>query len=477
VAVDDRTPADLAATQLAALYERATRRLSSMLGAAFRSGNMGTAAYRQQQLGLAQAILARLRRDSQPLVAILATDSYARGAGMATELTDTGSVGFGVIHQRAVIEVAQALTARLDEATTEVGRRHADIYRKVGLERVGEGLIVGESRRDVSQAIVRDLQHEGVTGFVDRAGRRWKLNTYARMVARTTSREAVSVATRNRLVEVGRPTVRISDHDTETALCELFEGKRFTLDRSVDDRYPLLRNLPPFHPNCKHVMVPERSSTEDAIRALRKADSYEDVMRLLGSPPERAAAAPSEPAEPDPDLLPAPRPPDPRLSPEAEPQQDAETAARLEAQRVATLIAGDPGPEPGWEQALDDALRAQDRLASDQVDLLLGDELAKWIDKKRNRKHDLRRRLMAGEVTVEDVQQLAYEDWRAQEERRIGREIRSGLGGELRTRPIPCFVCGRFKRRPADVCDYCGDDPVTVGGSAEDFNRNHGYAY
>lgn len=84
---------------------------------------------------------------------------------------------------------------------------------------------------------------------------------------------------------------------------------------------------------------------------------------------------------------------------------------------------------------------------------------------------------MAGEVTVEDVQQLAYEDWRAQEERRIGREIRSGLGGELRTRPIPCFVCGRFKRRPADVCDYCGDDPVTVGGSAEDFNRNHGYAY
>lgn len=138
---------------------------------------------------------------------------------------------------------------------------------------------------------MRDLQHEGVTGFEDRAGRRWKLSTYSRMVARTTSREAVSIATRNRLVEVKRPAVQISDHDTETPLCEIYEGKTFTLDRKVEDRYPLLKVLPPFHPNCKHVMHPATGSLDDAIAALRKAETYEDVLRLIGASGRAGAAA------------------------------------------------------------------------------------------------------------------------------------------------------------------------------------------
>jgi Phage minor capsid protein 2 len=291
VATDGRIPADTPANALAALYDRATRRLGVMLATAIRSDQIGTAAYRQQQLTLATAILNRLRSDAQPHIALVSIDAYARGAGMATQLTDTKGIGFGVIHQQAVHEIARALATRLDVATTEVGRRHADVYRRVGLERVGQGLIVRETRRVTSQAIMRDLQHEGITGFEDRAGRRWKLSTYSRMVARTTSREAVSIATRNRLVEVGRPAVTISDHDTDTPLCEIYEGKTYTLDRSIEDRYPLLRALPPFHPNCKHVMHPALTDLNDAIRALQKADTYEDVLRLIGASGRAGAAA------------------------------------------------------------------------------------------------------------------------------------------------------------------------------------------
>jgi hypothetical protein len=265
--------------RLLSLYERAARRLRLLARQAAHRGAEGTAAYYEGQARMAHAILARLQRESRPLVGPAIARPYAVGAGAADALVGRPDIAFGGIHADAVLELAKALDADLGAAIAEVGRRTDDLYRRVGLRAVAEGTAGALTRRQISATLVRDLELEGVTGFTDRAGRRWALDTYARMVARTTSREAHSVATRNRLVEVDRPIVRVSDHDTETALCERYEGKTFSLVRRRG--YVTLRTLPPFHPNCKHIIVPAEANLTAAIRAMDRAENWEQLERLF----------------------------------------------------------------------------------------------------------------------------------------------------------------------------------------------------
>lgn len=285
----ERTGPQEPTERLLSLFERAARRLRLMARAAAQRGAQGTAGYYEGQAQLAHAILNRLRRDARPLIGPAAARAYAVGAGSADALIARPDVAFGEIHVDAVVELARALEANLTDAVAEVGRRTDDVYRRVALQQLGEGTAAGLTRRQVSLAIVRDLEQEGVTGFVDRAGRRWALDTYARMVARTTGREAHSLATRNRLVEAGRPLVTVSDHDTDTELCERYEGKTFTLVRRGG--YVLLRTLPPFHPNCKHIIVPARANLTEAIAAMDRAENWQQLEAVFAREARQAIAA------------------------------------------------------------------------------------------------------------------------------------------------------------------------------------------
>jgi hypothetical protein len=72
-----------------------------------------------------------------------------------------------------------------------------------------------------------------------------------------------------------------------------------------------------------------------------------------------------------------------------------------------------------------------------------------------------------------DEQELAEHGLKV--EREAKRAERADLSG-FKTRAANCQVCGRFKSKPADECDYCGDIPTTVGEDARRYNRAYGYA-
>jgi hypothetical protein len=275
--------------QLIGLYERAERRLRLLiLDAANRGG--GTAAYRAGQLRLATAILHRLGRDTPPLVEAAAARSWARGVAVAQLRDDVASFAFGSIHRRQVSIIARALTDTLDETVGTVGRAQRDLWRGTVLDRIGEGLIVGDTRRQVSARTVMDLQAQGLTGFVDKAGRRWRLRNYASMAVLTTGREAATAATVERLTEAGQFLVTVSQHPggDEDRVCAEHQGRTFAL--RPGEAYPLLRARPPFHPRCRHVLLPARVSLARARRAVTDARSLEELERALGLTQDRRAA-------------------------------------------------------------------------------------------------------------------------------------------------------------------------------------------
>lgn len=71
----------------------------------------------------------------------------------------------------------------------------------------------------------------------------------------------------------------------------------------------------------------------------------------------------------------------------------------------------------------------------------------------------------------------AYEDREhsARESRRLLKAVAEVERG-LERRSFPCLSCGRFKSKPADRCDFCGDEPVSHNGDEHEFNRAYGYA-
>lgn len=150
-----------------------------------------------------------------------------------------------------------------------IGRRENDVFRRVGLELVANMQATGRSTAATVPEFVKILQREGVTAFVDKAGRNWSLHTYASMVTRTTSRQAEVLAVLT--ADPEHDLYKISSHGTTCALCAPYEGRVYSKSGTDPDFPPLAAafgKIDPtgpedlsntwlnIHPQCLHVLMP-----------------------------------------------------------------------------------------------------------------------------------------------------------------------------------------------------------------------------
>lgn len=256
-------------------FQRAAARLRGQVEAAIRSGALATAAGRARQL---QDVLVTLNALGGKVDA-LAGDTIAYGYMVGVRAADTASgiaaaaeFQFTGTHLNTVRILGDNLANRLKPTLALVGRNVDDAYRRVGLEQVAAGVAGGASRREVSKAIADRLVREHVTtsltGFVDGAGRRWQLDTYAEMVARTTTREAMSAGTAARMRDTGQVLITITSHEHAADVCTPYDGQTFALPGTSHPEYPTIDDMPPFHPNCLHVATPASGNAEAFLASL-----------------------------------------------------------------------------------------------------------------------------------------------------------------------------------------------------------------
>ena len=177
-----------------------------------------------------------------------------------------------------------AITAYATVQSALVGRVEPDVYRRIGLEQVALQQAAGRGTYKILPEFVRALRREGVTAFVDRAGRNWSLHTYCSMVSRTTSRQAEVLAVLT--ADPEQDLYRISSHGTTCAICAPFEGRVYSKSGANPDYPPLAAafgkqdpagpdtlantwlNL---HPNCLHAIYPysEGGRTEEEIQKIK----------------------------------------------------------------------------------------------------------------------------------------------------------------------------------------------------------------
>ena len=99
--------------------------------------------------------------------------------------------------------------------------------------------------------------------FIEINGRTYKMSKYAKMVARTELRNVQTGATLDLCRQYENDLVEVSDHSCDCEECEEYEGNIYSIS-GTHPKYPGLGDTPPFHPNCKHSLLP---TSEEAVWA------------------------------------------------------------------------------------------------------------------------------------------------------------------------------------------------------------------
>jgi len=273
---------------LAALYRNAAAEMMEVLAdaAAFAGQRARAAALLHQY----QTTLADLNDEAAAWIELNLPRAYGAGlefvdgcvsgirrAGINLRPRGAGATGrtewevFAQIHGEAIRAVTESMLDVMSAAAQQIGRRVDDVFRREGILAVAQGIAEGRARIDVSRELERRLRELGRPDFIDKLGRHWPLDRYAEMVARTTTREAMTQGTIQRLREHRIELAQVSAHNAAD-FCIYYENVIVCIGEEPHPLYPPISAIgggPPFHPRCVHVLTPfvERLATEEEKKA------------------------------------------------------------------------------------------------------------------------------------------------------------------------------------------------------------------
>ncbi len=155
--------------------------------------------------------------------------------------------------QRMILETNNLI----DNTSFQILRNTQDAYRSIISETSTQALLGVETRLETAQNALNMFAAKGITGFVDRAGRRWDLASYVEMATRTATARAALQGHIDRQTEIGNDLVMVSSIGTTCPICAQWQGKVLSISGKTPG-YSSLDNAKAaglFHPNCKHTIT------------------------------------------------------------------------------------------------------------------------------------------------------------------------------------------------------------------------------
>ena len=201
-----------------------------------------------------------------------------------------------------VTEAAQTAQARLQDIL--IGPLD-DRTRTTALEFAAQTAAEGKGVYKALPEFVAALRRDGVIAFTDRAGRDWSLHTYCSMCARTTYRQAETLAVIT--AEESHDLYQISSHGATCGLCAPFEGRVYSRSGTDPDFPPLsvaFGKVDPngtddltntylnIHPNC---LVPGGTVLAEGVMAHSCREYDGPVITLVTSKGNRITVTPNHP--------------------------------------------------------------------------------------------------------------------------------------------------------------------------------------
>lgn len=124
--------------------------------------------------------------------------------------------------------------ARTIQLTAEDVRK-AENTQRILNEAAGSAVTGAETRRQAVRRAISRIADEGLTGFVDRAGRHWTPEAYVNMDIRTTVHNTAIQATHARMEDYGTSVFQVSSHAGARPGCYPYQGKFYSWDNTAGE--------------------------------------------------------------------------------------------------------------------------------------------------------------------------------------------------------------------------------------------------
>ena len=173
-------------------------------------------------------------------------EQAAQDGYIAPAMTDSTGAVFQEYFDQAAEKLNMVNTTMLESSVNMfpkiVGRVQAQITEEQTramqgvLNNAAGSVIVGsETWRNAARKAIREAAEEGLTGFVDRAGRTWSPEAYVNMDIRTTVHNTAVQATRARMQDYNTQVFQVSSHAGARPLCYPYQGKYYSWDNSAGE--------------------------------------------------------------------------------------------------------------------------------------------------------------------------------------------------------------------------------------------------
>ncbi|MFG3438337.1 phage minor capsid protein [Nonomuraea sp. NPDC047897] len=218
---------------------------------------------------------------------------------LARVLRDAQNLGTrrGINPGQGVAELA-AQAVRLVTAVHEGALRAVDdIYRNVVAETAGRALVGAETRREAAQRALDRFTAQGISGFVDQAGRTWGMREYVEMAMRTATARAAVDGHLSTLREAGINLVSVSRLPYTCDRCARWEGKVLAISGpagtrveenpatgvevfvEVEGTVAEARLAGLLHPNCGHSLNAYLPGVSRPAPVVQSKTTYADAQR------------------------------------------------------------------------------------------------------------------------------------------------------------------------------------------------------
>lgn len=283
------------------LYEKAIKEITEKLTEAYSVGSLSSSKKIKDQTTVLLQIYARLNELNdlvEPELNDLIEQKYKHA--MANFLVETGqasslkqaeiSLQFGS-HSIAKVEMMATDTMQdLLKATDNVKGSIKAIVQEIAAETLqleyaknsGQYIMAEKLAENLSAELISErVREQGFTGIIDKAGKKWDIDTYAEMVTRTKLEQVDSEVTRIQGLENGIDLAVISSHGATDA-CANWEGVVISLNGLTEGfiTYSEVKATNEcFHPRCQHQLRPLRNLSLVHDRDLQKHHAKIDANR------------------------------------------------------------------------------------------------------------------------------------------------------------------------------------------------------
>ena len=126
-----------------------------------------------------------------------------------------------------MLESTQELFRKIISNTIVIERQMQAVQQTLNTA-TGKVVTGAESRTQALREALAQIHKEGVTGFYDRAGRKWSPEAYVNMDIRTTVHNTAIEAVKIRQEDYGVDIFRVSQHSGARPLCYPYQGKYYS---------------------------------------------------------------------------------------------------------------------------------------------------------------------------------------------------------------------------------------------------------